>query len=59
MMNNLLTIEDLCRILGIGKTTAYQLVKEMKHVRIGRRILVPEDALNEYIQGQMKKEASY
>ena len=50
MTTNLLTIEDLCRTLGIGKTTAYQLVKEMKHVKIGRRILVPEEELNAYIR---------
>lgn len=58
MTTKLLTIEDLCRSLGIGKTTAYQLVKQMKHVKIGRRILVPEAELLRYIQDHMKSDAS-
>lgn len=57
MTTKLLTIEDLCRSLGIGKTTAYQLVKQMKHVKIGRRILVPEAELLSYIHDHMKSEA--
>ena len=58
MTTKLLTIEELCRTLGIGKTTAYQLVKQMKHVKIGRRILVPETELLRYIQDHIKSEAS-
>ena len=58
MTTKLLTIDDLCQTLGIGKTTAYQLVKQMKHVKIGRRILVPEEDLLSYIQEHMKSEAS-
>ena len=40
----LLTIEDLCKQLGIGKTTAY---------KIGRHILIPEDAVEEYVSGKI------
>ena len=58
MTTTLLTIEELCRTLGIGKTTAYQLVKQMKHVKIGRRILVPEAELLSYIQDHIKSEIS-
>ena len=58
MTTKLLTINDLCQTLGIGKTTAYQLVKQMKHVKIGRRILVPEAELLSCIQDHMKNEAS-
>jgi excisionase family DNA binding protein len=49
MKNKLLTIEEICAELGIGKNTAYKLVKNMKHVKIGRRILVSEKELEEYI----------
>ena len=55
MTTKLLTIDDLCQTLGIGKTTAYQLVKQMKHVKIGRRILVPEEDLEAYIRERMEK----
>ena len=49
MKNKLLTIEEICAELGIGKNTAYKLVKNMKHVKIGRRILVSEKELQEYV----------
>lgn len=49
MKNKLLTIEEICAELGIGKNTTYKLVKNMKHVKIGRRILVSEKELEEYI----------
>jgi excisionase family DNA binding protein len=53
MTQKLLTVDDICEMLEIGKTTAYQLVKNIKHVKIGRRILVPEDEIQSYIQSQM------
>ena len=53
MIPKLLTIEDLTEALGIGKTTAYKLVRKISHTKIGRRILVKEDDLQEYIQSQM------
>ncbi len=45
----LLTIEDLCKQLGIGKTTAYKIAKSVKHTKIGRRILIPEEVVEKYI----------
>ena len=56
MTQKLLTVDDICEMLEIGKTTAYQLVKNIKHVKIGRRILVPEDEIQSYIQSQMSIE---
>ena len=53
MSKNLLTIDDLCDMLEIGKTTAYQIVKNIKHIKIGRRILVPETELQIYIQNHL------
>ena len=46
----LLTVEDISRMLGLGKTTVYQLVRQLKHVRLGRKIYVAEDDLSDYIR---------
>ena len=46
----LLTVEDISRMLGLGKTTVYQLVRQLKHVRLGRKIYVAEEDLNDYIE---------
>ena len=55
MISKLLTIEDIARILGVGKTTAYQLVRDMNYTKIGRRILVTEQALEDYIQSHSER----
>lgn len=46
-----LRVEDLMPILGIGRNTAYELVKsgQIKSIHIGRQIRVPKDALMEYL----------
>lgn len=49
-MPKLLTIEDICHELGIGRTTAYKFVRQIKHAKVGRRILVSEDDLFTYIR---------
>ena len=59
MKNKLLTIEEICAELGIGKNTAYKLVKNMKHVKIGRRILVSEKELEEYVDRLQNGNQSY
>ena len=43
------TVEDLIQTLGIGRTTAYQLVKKLNHIRIGRRLLISEEDLQSYL----------
>lgn len=43
------TVEDLIQTLGIGRTTAYQLVKKLNHTRIGRRLLISEEDLQSYL----------
>ncbi len=46
-----LRVEDLMPILGIGRNTAYELVRsgQIRSVRIGRQIRVPKDALVDYL----------
>lgn len=50
----LLTVEQLCRILKIGKNTAYKLIQtgEIKGFRVGRSWKIPRDSVIEYIKNQ-------
>lgn len=45
------TVEDVARILGIGRTSAYTLVKEghFKIVRIGNAIRVSKRSFDEWL----------
>ena len=44
--------EDLMSLLGIGRNTAYELIRsgQIRSVRIGRQIRIPRDALLEFLQ---------
>lgn len=46
-----LTISEISKILGIGKNTAYDLIRSgaIKSVRVGRQIRVPKAAFLEFI----------
>ena len=50
MIPTLLTIEDIMKTLGIGRGTAYKIAKAIKHTKVGRRILVEEQELLDYIR---------
>ena len=47
-----LRVEDLMPLLGIGRNTAYQLIRsgQIRSVRIGRQIRIPRDALLEFLR---------
>lgn len=47
-----LRVEDLMPILGIGRNTAYELIRsgQIRSVRIGRQIRIPRDALLEFLR---------
>ena len=51
MNQNLLTIIDICQELGIGKSTAYKLLKEkqIKSTKIGSRLIIRKEELERYI----------
>ena len=49
-MPKLLTIEDLTRELRISRGTAYKISKQIKHNKIGRRILISEENLHEFLE---------
>ena len=48
----ILRAEDLMPILGIGRNTAYELIRsgQIRSVRIGRQIRIPRDALLEFLR---------
>lgn len=47
----ILKVDDLMPILGIGRNTAYALVRsgQIRSIRIGRNIRVPRDAVAEFL----------
>ena len=54
----LLTVEDLMPILGIGRNTAYELVRtgQVFSIRIGRQLRIPKQALIDFVnKGQHEK----
>ena len=55
MMNDLMTIEEICFSLGIGKNSAYKLVKALRAVKIGRRLMVPRADVDQYIMELLNK----
>ena len=46
-----LRVEDLMPILGIGRNTAYELVRsgQIRSIKIGRKIRVPKDAVAAFL----------
>lgn len=54
---NIMTVDELCETLLIGKNTAYKLLisGELKGFRIGRIWKIPRDSLNEYIKQSTNK----
>ena len=50
-----LRVEDLMPVLGIGRNTAYELIRsgQIRSVRIGRQIRIPREALLEFLDGRI------
>jgi len=49
--DDLITIDDLCDMLAIGKNTAYHLLNtnQIHAFRIGRIWKIPREAVSEYV----------
>ena len=47
-----LCVEDLMPILGIGRNTAYRLVRsgEIRSIKVGRQIRIPRQVLLDYLE---------
>ncbi|WP_303836698.1 helix-turn-helix domain-containing protein [Ruminococcus flavefaciens] len=52
MNNRCYTVSDICRLLGISKGIAYQLLHsgELEYFRVGRSIRVTDSAIEKYIK---------
>lgn len=50
--NDLVTVEDLCEMLSIGKNAAYKILAagELKSFRYNRVWKIPKDSIIEYIK---------
>ena len=48
----ILQVEDLMPLLGIGRNTAYELIRsgQIRSVRIGRQIRIPREAMLEFLR---------
>ena len=51
-----LRVEELIPILGIGRNTAYELVRsgKLRSIRVGRQVRIPQNALIEFLGGREK-----
>jgi excisionase family DNA binding protein len=47
----LLSIPQTCRLLGVGRSSLYQMMASghVRSVKIGRRRLVPREAIDEFV----------
>ena len=51
-LSDLITVDDLCELLSIGRNSAYALLnsRELKAFKIGRHWKIPKRAVSEYIK---------
>ena len=51
-----LRVEDLMPLLGIGRNTAYELVRSgrLRSIRVGRQVRIPKNALIEFLEDTEK-----
>ncbi len=50
--SDILTVEELCEVLRIGKNTAYKLLKsdEIKSIKIGKIYKIPKKSVKKYLE---------
>lgn len=48
-----LTVQQVAKLLGVSRNTAYRLVrsKKLRSIRVGRQIRIPCSALEDYLNG--------
>lgn len=59
MTETLLTVNEAAARLAVGRTTLYELIanREIRTIKIGRARRVPESALQEWIDCQLRSQA--
>ena len=52
----LVGVREAARELGIGRDSAYALVREgrLRHVSLGRRVLIPRTELEAFVQRELE-----
>ena len=50
-LHDIIDINDICRVLGVGRNTAYSLLqnKDIASKRIKRKYIIPKTSLIKYI----------
>ena len=50
--NDVLSVDDLCKILGIGRNTAYKILQDntIPSRRIGRKYIIPKHGVIQYLK---------
>lgn len=51
MKRELFTIHEFCKMAGIGRTLAYDLIKsgDIKAVKVGRKTMIPRSAIESWL----------
>lgn len=54
--SELISIDELCKALMVGKSTAYSLLRNgsIKAFKIGRIWKIPKNALSQYVNSHIK-----
>jgi excisionase family DNA binding protein len=58
MERQTLTVEEAAKMLGIGRSSAYEAVRkgELPVIRIGRRYVVPKVAIDRLLSGPQERD---
>jgi predicted DNA-binding transcriptional regulator AlpA len=56
--SNFTDVRSFGKALGINQTAAYELVKRpgFPSIRIGKRLVILQDRVNEWLEAEMQKE---
>ena len=59
-MTLLVSVSEAARELGIGRNSAYQLIRDgrLRSVSVGRRLLVPRTELEAFVARESRREAA-
>jgi len=56
----LIPVREAAQVLGVGRDTAYQLVREgrLRAVHLGRRLLIARVELDRFVERETEREAA-
>lgn len=49
--NDVLSVKDLCKVLPIGRSKVYELLRNgtIKNIRVGTRIIIPKQSIIDFL----------